>query len=177
MRNLSRVIWISVALPPIGDGPVDTKGKTPTSMLTPAQLRRRKVDAIKLTLAFAYAVKHYLREEDGLGWDDYKDVVPSYFYRMHTDPSRTRSGSVAASYHATEMTQNAGSSRSTSPDGVRPESSVTSLGATKRVRVKRSVDKLLGSKTPLLADDHRTLDFTAYTEAPIPLPLLSVIHR
>ena len=63
IRNVTRLIWINVSVPPADDA---SRGKFPNATLTPTQLRRRKVDAIKLSLCFAYAVKHYLRGEDGL---------------------------------------------------------------------------------------------------------------
>lgn len=57
IRNLARLIWVNVALPPTDDQPPNTKGKTPVSNLTLAQLRRRKAEALRLSVSFAFAVK------------------------------------------------------------------------------------------------------------------------
>lgn len=50
IRNISRMIWINVAPPPEGAPPPGIKGKTPLSDVTPQQLRRRKTEAIHLSL-------------------------------------------------------------------------------------------------------------------------------
>ncbi|THH09237.1 hypothetical protein EW146_g8737 [Bondarzewia mesenterica] len=179
VRNLSRLIWINVALPPTDEAPPRTKGKTPKTTVTASQLRRRKADALKLCLAFAYAVKHYLREEDGLDWDDYIDVVPASFFKEHDigpDAARSRKNSATVSYNAvSDAMSSLDNSRTASPDaGVNSDGSGHTPTATKRVRVKRSLDKLHGAKTPLLTSDHRAINFNPYTEATIPLPLVSV---
>lgn len=46
--------------------------------------------------------------------------------------------------------------------------------ATKRVRVKRSVDKLPTARTALLGPEYQTITFDPYTESTIPLPLVYV---
>ncbi|CDO69047.1 hypothetical protein BN946_scf184834.g54 [Trametes cinnabarina] len=115
IRNLTRLIWVNVSTPPVDD---TAKGKSPASNLTPTQLRRRKVDAIKLCLCFAYAVKHYLRGEDGLEWEDYAGILPpstarlaqglyapsNKDYRYSSGTVVTKSPSMYASYAATEHT-------------------------------------------------------------------------
>ncbi|KAA1471331.1 UPF0187-domain-containing protein [Dentipellis sp. KUC8613] len=183
IRNVSRLIWINVALPPTDDAPSSAKGKTPTTSVTPAQLRRAKTEALKLCLAFAYSVKHYLREEDGLDWDDYADVLPRAFARAHEARAyRAISDATQSSSPAQE------SSRGATPDpvpdlgkvnrglalsvAVDVEAPSPSPAATKRVRVKRSVDKLHGTKTPLLSADHHTVNFDRFAETTIPLPLV-----
>lgn len=50
VRNISRMIWINVACPPEGAPPPGIKGKIPLSDVTPQQLRRRKAEAIHLSL-------------------------------------------------------------------------------------------------------------------------------
>lgn len=177
VRNLSRMIWVNVALPPTDDAPPNTKGKTPTTTVTAAQLHRTKADALKICLAFSFAVKHYLREEDGLDWDDYTGVIPDSFYKAHgMGRLRSRKSSAAASYNAVTdaaLTASPETSRTASPDKHLGSDSVGQTAtATKRVRVKRSVDKLPGSKTPLMSSEHRTINFNPYTEATIPLPLI-----
>lgn len=170
-RNLSRLIWVQVALPPQDD----TSGKTPATDITPLQLRRRKIDALKLTLSYVYSVKHYLREEDGLEWDDYVGVIPESFLRTYprrqSRPSSISTGYNAVSEHGSSVgnsrPESPGRSRSTSADGADGTSSPV---ATKRVRVKRSTDRVVTSKTPLM-EGHSAIDFQAYNVS-IPFPLI-----
>ncbi|KAI9510403.1 Bestrophin, RFP-TM, chloride channel-domain-containing protein [Russula earlei] len=152
-RNLARLIWVQVALPPTDD----TTGKTPSTDITPLQLHRRKRDALKLIISFVYAVKHYLREEDGLDYEDYVSVIPESFLRSHSRLHSSRN-SISTGYHAT-------SDHGSSPGNSRS-------AATKRVRVKRSSDKIPTAKTPLIAGEHRTIDFKPYTDVSIPFPLV-----
>ncbi|GAW07418.1 UPF0187-domain-containing protein [Lentinula edodes] len=81
VRNLSRQIWVNVALPPSDqDDTPSKKGKAPVP--TASQLHRIKSEALHLCLAFPFALKHYLRGEDGLNWSDYHDVLPKNFARF-----------------------------------------------------------------------------------------------
>jgi len=158
IRNLSRLIWVNVAPPPTDDQPAHAKGKTPTSDLTPQQLRRKKIHALRLCLSFAFAVKHYLRGEDGINWSDYQGVLPDGFARF--DEVGYNKTKTTLSYDATK-TDSGSSSAESRPD------------ATKRIRVKRSKTHLPGSSTPLLSDTHRTVEFHAFAdETSIPLPLM-----
>lgn len=183
VRNLSRLIWIYVSFPPQDDV---VKGKSPTPSLTPTQLSQRKAEMLKLCLTFAYAVKHYLREEDGLNWNDYIGVVPHSFLKVH-DP-RTRSTSAASStrkgtYNATDVLASPEDSRSGSVERLIGRAADVEQGdmeetpaATKRVRVKRSKDKLPTARTALLGPEYQTITFDSYTESTIPLPLV-VAHE
>ena len=164
-RNLARLVWVQVALPPTDD----TTGKTPSIDTTPLQLRRRKTDALKLILSFVYAVKHYLREEDGLGWEDYVGVLPAWFMRGQSR-RQSRRGSISTSHNSVaDNASSSGNSRSASPliDGS------TAPPATKRGRVKRSLDKIHTAKSPLLSRsrEYSAIDFE-YTEVSIPFPLV-----
>ncbi|KAI0290506.1 Bestrophin, RFP-TM, chloride channel-domain-containing protein [Russula brevipes] len=166
-RNLARLIWVQVALPPTDD----TTGKTPSTDVTPQQLRRRKIDALKLIVSFVIATKHYLREEDGLDWDDYAGVVPESFTRSYSRRQSRRS-SVSTGYNAvSEYSSSTGNSRSVSPSRC-ASSDGSPVAATKRVRVKRSSDRVLTSRSPLIAGEHSSIDFNDYTEASIPFPLV-----
>jgi len=150
-----------VALPPTDD----TTGKTPSTDITPLQLRRRKTDALKLILSFVYAVKHYLREEDGLDWEDYVGVLPTGFMR-----EQSRRSSISTVYNSvTDNASSSGNSRSASP-----MIDVPAAPATKRVRVKRSLDKIHTAKSPLLSRsrEYSAIDFGQYTEVSIPFPLV-----
>jgi putative membrane protein len=157
-----------VALPPTDD----TTGKTPSTDITPLQLRRRKTDALKLILSFVYAVKHYLREEDGLDWDDYVGVLPASFMREQSR-RQSRRGSISMSYNSVGENgySNSGSASpliGMSADGSAPPA------ATKRVRVKRSLDKIHTAKSPLLSGSREfsAIDFERYTEVSMPFPLV-----
>lgn len=155
-----------MALPPTDD----TTGKTPSTDITPLQLRRRKTDALKLILSFVYATKHYLREEDGLEFEDYVGVLPASFMREQSR-RQSRRGSISTSYNSVmDNASSSGNSRSASPliDGP------TAPAATKRVRVKRSLDRIHTAKTPLLPGtrEYSAIDFGQYTEVSIPFPLM-----
>ncbi|THU99393.1 UPF0187-domain-containing protein [Dendrothele bispora CBS 962.96] len=158
IRNLSRLLWINVAPPPTDEQPAHAKGKTPTNDLSAHQLRRKKIYVLRLCLSFAFAVKHYLRGEDGIDWNDYQGVLPDGFARF--DEIGFNKTYTAPSYDAAKP--------SSGPSSVeaRPD-------ATKRIRVKRSKNRLPDSSTPLLSDTHRTVEFHAFAnETSIPLPLI-----
>ncbi|KAI0328080.1 hypothetical protein GY45DRAFT_1326732 [Cubamyces sp. BRFM 1775] len=198
IRNLTRLIWINVSTPPEDDV---AKGKSSAANLTPTQLRRRKVDAIKLCLCFAYAVKHYLRGEDGLEWEDYAGILPASTARLaqglHAPSTKdyrySKSPSAYASYAATEYTtrRNSGAASpaggSSSPGEVdieRGRARSRSADATKRIRVKRSKDRLKQpgktSSTPLISSLQQTIDFSTDPDAlstPLPMVLAHEISR
>lgn len=152
IRNLSRLIWVNVAPPP-SDQEISIKGKT--KIITPKQLERRKADALHLCLAFAFAVKHYLRGEDGTNWEDYRGLLPSSFLQAEDMGYRSDT------YSAT---------RSSSPSPSDSSTGAASLdrpNATKRVRVKRSKRHLVSQTTPLLS-----IQFVEETSLPLPLMLV-----
>lgn len=170
IRSLSRQIWVNVALPPTDVPPPHAKGKTPSSELTLVQLRKKKAEALRLCLSFAFASKHYLRGEDGVNWEDYQGVLPASFARFDEigfDTEDTKS--YAATYNRSishERDRDHSLSGRTTPDGSKPD-------ATKRVRVKRSKQQISGSTTPLLGGTHRSVEFRPYAdEVSMPLPLV-----
>ncbi|GJE97953.1 Bestrophin, RFP-TM, chloride channel-domain-containing protein [Phanerochaete sordida] len=177
VRNLSRLIWVNVAVPP-----ADDKGKLAGATLTAKQLRRKKVTALKLCVCFAFAVKHYLRGEDGLDWDDYAGILPPTVARLAA-PGGSRRTSAWTSYAATERTSREDSAAASGDEGGSPARQGTTdsgarVDATKRIRVKRSKDKMKqagvrSSKTPLLSGLHQTIDFNSDPESlTTPLPLV-----
>ncbi|OJT04072.1 UPF0187 protein [Trametes pubescens] len=202
IRNLTRLIWINVSTPPPDDA---AKAKTPSANLTPTQLRRRKVEAIKLCLAFAYATKHYLRGEDGLDWEDYAGILPASAarlarggyvpankdYRYRDGGALTKSPSAYASYAATDFTSRRGSGENTGASTPGLEVDVergrvrdTSADATKRIRVKRSKDRLKAAgktaATPLMSSLQHTIDFSTDPDAlstPLPMVLAHELSR
>ena len=159
-----------MALPPTDDA----TGKTPSTDITPLQLRRRKTDALKLILSFVYAVKHYLREEDGLDWEDYVGVLPTSF-RRERSRRQSRRGSISTFYNSVaENGSSSGNSRPASPlIGMSTDGSTPPV-ATKRVRVKRSSDKIHTAKSPLLSESREfsAIDFEQYKEVSMPFPLM-----
>jgi putative membrane protein len=177
IRNITRMIWVSVCQPPSGgQPPPHAKGKTPTSELTAAQLRRRKIEAIKLAVSFAFATKHYLREEDGIYFEDYADVLPASFARFDETGYNTQRTTTPTSYAATRD-----NSKTPSAEGTRSRSGRTSPApdrtpdATKRVRPKRRKPNasFAGLNSPLLGDTHRTVEFHPFADhLTLPLPLV-----
>jgi len=177
IRNLTRLIWINVALPPPqSEIPENLKGKTqPTTALTAAQLRRKKVDAVKLVLSFAFAVKHYLRGEDGLDWNDYLDVMPSSFLRSGIDDNMALSSSTRSSSYGALMGSSITMTSKPRTGSPERDSRASTPDATKRIRVKRS-NPTLSTRTPLLGvqgggeGGHRGID--VHAEVTMPLPLI-----
>ncbi|KAI0637332.1 UPF0187-domain-containing protein [Trametes polyzona] len=203
IRNLTRLIWVNVSTPPADD---IAKGKSAAANLTPAQLRRRKVDAIKLCLAFAYATKHYLRGEDGLDWEDYAGILPASTARLargqYVPPNKdyrysTKGTSAYTTYAATEFTSRRGSGDASphtgsSTPGVmgsgtdleRGRERSRSVDATKRIRVKRSKDRLKApgktAATPLMSSLQHTIDFSTDPDAlstPLPMVIAHELSR
>lgn len=181
VRNLSRLIWINVAVPPVDDP--KAKGTASSAQpLSAKELRRKKVQAIKLCVCYAFAVKHYLRGEDGLEWEDYLGILPPHIVKLVQTPERRNSA--WTSYSATEHTTRAGSlansdDEQSSPTQMSSSMEGSKLDATKRLRVKRSKDRLKqpgvkSIKTPLLASAlHSTIDFHPSPETlTTPLPLV-----
>ncbi|OCH95244.1 hypothetical protein OBBRIDRAFT_884074 [Obba rivulosa] len=176
IRSLTRLVWINIAVPPADD---ETKGKSPAANLNAEELRRKKVNVLKLCICYAYAVKHYVRGEDGLDYEDYAGILPASTARLVQKSARKTSACV--SYSATAHTTRSQSRSGTpdeSPDNSREQSPAVSIDATKRIRPKRSKDKLKlpgakSSKTPLLNNLHQTIDFNSSSEEPTtPLPLI-----
>ncbi|KAG1778529.1 Bestrophin, RFP-TM, chloride channel-domain-containing protein [Suillus placidus] len=164
VRNLSRMIWVNVSLPPAEDHPAHILGKTPASALTTTQLKRQKIEALQFCVAFACAVKHYLRNEDGPDYDDYAGVLPASFTRFHDLGYTTAQG--RSSPNSYDAASSASDSTNNHPD------------ATKRIRRKRSKKPLIGhaaasSTTPLLSNSHQTVEFHPYADQmTMPFPLV-----
>lgn len=152
-------------------------------------------------MAFAYATKHYLRGEDGLDWEDYAGILPASAARLargayapaNKDYRYREAGkSGYTSYAATEFTsrresgENTGTSTPGGGVGTGVELDVergrvrdASADATKRIRVKRSKDRLKGpgktAATPLMSSLQHTIDFSTDPDAlSTPLPMVYV---
>ncbi|KAJ7738477.1 Bestrophin, RFP-TM, chloride channel-domain-containing protein [Mycena maculata] len=168
VRNLSRLVWIQVALPPTDEQPAHTKGKTPVTDLTEQQLRRKKIEVLRLSLSFVFAVKHYLRGEDGMHWEDYRGVLPASFIRADETGYNTQHTTGSNSYAATMNNSVVGDLPGASTD------TINKSDATKRVRPKRSKNQIHPTTTtPLLGGTQRTVEFHPFAdEASMPLPLV-----
>ena len=175
VRNLSRLIWINVALPPTESSlPENLKGKVQfTPATTAGQLRKEKQDVVKLCLGYAFAVKHYLRGEDGLDWDDYLDVLPASFPKPgHNDRTTSENPSLGSSLITTP-------SKTSSPDASRIDDGRETPDATKRIRVKRS-KRNLSRRTTLLEGSYWHGGYSAidiHAEITMPLPLMCGFHH
>jgi len=166
IRNLSRLVWISVALPPSETSiPENLKGKVQfTPATTASQLRKEKQELVRLCLGYAFAVKHYLRGEDGLDWDDYIDVLPASFLQLgHNDRTTSEVPSLGSSLVV--------------PSSPRPspiDDERETPDATKRIRVKRS-KRSLSRRTTLLEGSHWHGGYSAidvHADITMPLPLI-----
>lgn len=123
--------------------------------ITPAQnvavtnyIRQEKIRVIKLCIAYAVAVKHSLRNEEGSEYEDLVGLLPPGF----DDTGHERSFA-------------------TSPE--RSNSSVT-ISPGEQLRVNRSTVDLPSATTPLLNDRQRTIQFFQYSQNKkrMPLPLM-----
>ena len=183
---------MNVAVPPPDD---TTKGKSSVPLMTAKELRKKKVKALKLCACYAFAVKHYLRGEDGLDWEDYVGILPPSVARMALPSSSRRTStwtSAWTSYAATEHASRDDSAAASGDEGEhsshsssRPpltrsvtEGQKDRIDATKRIRPKRSKDKLKQpgvktSSTPLLSGLHQTIDFNSDPDSlTTPLPMV-----
>jgi ion channel-forming bestrophin family protein len=145
------------------------------------------VQAMKLCVCYAFAVKHYLRCEDGLEWEDYFGILPPNIVKL-IQASKQRN-SAWTSYSATEHTSRVNSTANSddepeSPSQLNASMESSKLDATKRLRVKRSKDRLKqpgkkSSTTPLLSSAlHSTIDFHPSPDSlTTPLPLVSVFRH
>lgn len=165
-----------MAPPPEGDQPSNVKGKTPSSNLTPAQIKKKKVEFLHLTLSFAFAAKHYLRGEDGVNWPDYIGILPKSFLRRDDLVYGTQRNSSPLNLASLKDGSifNGGGDRSIGPSGTTtPEFSRSD--PTKRIRAKRSKTRMgTDPSTPLLSEFHRSVNIQIYDDASMPLPLMYV---
>jgi len=170
IRNLSRLIWINVALPPAESSiPDNLKGRVQfTPATTVGQLRKQKQDLVKLCLGYAFAVKHYLRGEDGLDWEDYLDVLPASFFKLgHNDRTTSENPSLGSSLVPP-------SSNASSASVNRIDNGRETPDATKRIRVKRS-KRNLSRRATLLEGSHWHGGYSAidvHADITMPLPLI-----
>jgi ion channel-forming bestrophin family protein len=170
------MIWVNVGLPPTDETPPYIKGKTPTTNVTASQLRRRKIETLKLALAFTFATKHYLRGEDGTAWDDYSDILPASITRSDELGHDAQTTVTPVSYSATRESSKTPSRDGEGRSGRASPAEVRVPDATKRVRVKRSKPTVAaGPNAPLLVKTHQSVEFHGFDDhLTLPLPLLFV---
>jgi len=175
IRNLTRLIWISVSLPPTESSiPENLKGKVQfTPATTAAKLRKEKQEVIKLCLGYAFAVKHYLRGEDGLDWDDYLDILPTSFLKLgHNDRTTSENPSLGNSLVAPSPDVSSASSKRVDDGRETPD-------ATKRIRTKRS-KRNLSRRTTLLEGSYWHGGYSAidvHADITMPLPMMCVFSH
>ncbi|KAI5124785.1 hypothetical protein M0805_005419 [Coniferiporia weirii] len=171
IRNLSRLIWVNVAVPP--DSGASTLGKGPAGgQMTHAQLRKAKVDALKLCVAFAYAVKHRLRGENGLDYDDYEGVLPRSITRYE------EAGDNSSSSSPTSRNRIYDSVGSLTPQMTRRKSENDSHKIHFHHASVTVSDQ--NASEPLLGDSHRTVQFhprANMMRTPVPLVIAHELSR
>lgn len=150
--------------------------------LTAMQLRKAKADALRLCVAYAYAVKHRLRNEHGTSYEDYAGILPTSLARYDgsgVDPNMMGSSVGHVSYQTVGLQDQVLHGQ----DTLTPESG-------HKISRRASHNHLHGLHfhpanvtvsdrtihTPLLADTHRNAEFHSYSVKPIatPLPLMFV---
>lgn len=144
-------------------------------------------------MCYAFAVKHYLRGEDGLDWEDYAGLLSLSVAHL-ARPGGARRTPLWTSYAAIERTSPEESATASGDEGDAERASVLQsrqgnmnvgaeaqrdgVDATKRIRAKRSKDKMKqpgvkSSSTPLLSGLHQTIDFRSDPGSlTTPLPLV-----
>ncbi|KAF8610823.1 UPF0187-domain-containing protein [Ceratobasidium sp. AG-I] len=200
IRNLARLVWVNANLPlPSEDTHVKQpsafmkiRGKTyePSNsiknpVITAASLHTEKERALRLMIAFAVAVKHHLRGEEGVNYDDFISLLPPDFSRFdnrgfdkrgkhgnrdYSTMGSSASGAISVPGHEGHHTQ--GNSTSTDMNATLVPSSIPrsphkiSFMGTKGAAVDPERD-------PLLGDDRRTVEFRPYdTRKALPMPLI-----
>ncbi|KAG8693877.1 hypothetical protein FRC08_008835 [Ceratobasidium sp. 394] len=131
-------------------------------------------------VAFAVAVKHHLRSEDGSQYDDFIGLLPSDFSRFDNRGFDKRGRHGNRDYGTSSSTAVAGAAHRHETEHTHGLSTSADLSAT---LVPSSPHRIsfLGNKgaapdperDPLLSDNRQTVEFRPYdTRKPLPLPLI-----
>lgn len=168
------MIWVHVALPPDENGATNTRARFPNSRLTHAEVKRQKIETLRYCLGFVYAVKHYLRGEDGADYGDLAGVLPPHFsLRGDLGYTTNRSHPSVLPYAAMQG--------SASDPSISDRRSVDATKRVKRKRSKKNTDSQAytpGPTTPLLSDSYQTVEFHPYADhISMPLPLMFVFQE
>lgn len=132
------------------------KASDDKTLLTPENLKKQKVRALRLLLSYAFAVKHHLRGEEGTEWPDYQDVLPAGFTRFdQIGFDRTAN----TSYSSIGMPNK--------------DATLGRTAASGRVKMSDSQTIVTTPTTPLLTDSHQTVEFHPYADSlSLPLPMV-----
>ncbi|KAL5527557.1 hypothetical protein ACEPAG_6358 [Sanghuangporus baumii] len=192
IRNLSRFIWVSVAIPPDANAGIPGKGPAKRQM-SPEQLNKTKADALRLLIAFAYSVKHRLRGEYGTDYDDYEGILPRSIVQYEEGGF---SSTASSPTQGSESYNTAGTlspkvkrrkDEKNQPDGATsPSSSKWSQSNLQEHshgihfnEASMTLDNQ-SATTPLLSKKHRTVQFHPYaaiSKTPLPLVIAHELSR
>ncbi|KDQ06729.1 hypothetical protein BOTBODRAFT_181318 [Botryobasidium botryosum FD-172 SS1] len=165
IRNLARLTWVDVTPAPNmskaqHESFMKLKGRNafmPNAALEGDGLRSEKIRMLKLMVSFAYAVKHHLRGERGTDYEDYKGVLVEGFDRFDEfGYERLLDSGPGDSY------------------GTNGQSSGNAAAANNSRNLIRGVGTTYpDAQTPLLSNDHSTVEFHPYaSNRSLPLPLV-----
>lgn len=144
--------------------------------MTPERLRKLKIDAIKLCVAFAYGVKHRLRNEHGFNYEDYNGVLPQRFTRY--DEFGYGTSSSPSAYSSYQGTPAETISRRRSDINGNHNANMVERGEVGHgLHIQTdSVTLSNDPQAPLLGDSHRTVEFHSNFGHSLPIPLLYVLR-
>lgn len=130
---------------------------------------------MKLAVAYAYSVKHHLRDENGLDYSDYDGVLPASFRHYDVFESAFDGGSrgpssMYASYNTVDSKVNRRRSKDSESNGeAAGANSPTSAGQSRHgscgptrgpyFHSDSVTTTAAGAQTPLLAGDHHAVQF------------------
>ena len=150
---------------------VNTQARVLNSQLTHAEVKHQKIETLRYCLGFVYAVKHYLRGEDGADYGDLAGVLPPHF-SLHGDLGYT------TNHGHPSVLSYAAMQGSASDASISDRRSVDATKRVKRKRSKKNMGPPPGCTTPLLSDSHQTVEFHPYADhISIPLPLMFVFYE
>ena len=136
--------------------------------MTAEKLRKLKIEAVTLCIAFAYGVKHRLRNEHGFNYEDYNGLIPRNLTRYDEFGYGTSSSpSNYSSYQGTPATI----SRRRSDINASPNTNMVEAGHGLHIQTD-SVTLSNDPQAPLLGDSHRTVEFHSNFGHSLPVPLL-----
>lgn len=148
------------------------KGPAPGTGMTPEKLRKLKVEAVTLCVAFAYGVKHRLRNEHGFQYEDYKGLFPRNLNRY--DEFGYGTSSSPSGYSSYQGTPAETISRRRSD--INGNYNTNMVEASHGLHIQTdSVTLSNDPQAPLLSDSHRTVEFHSNFGHSLPVPLLYVL--
>lgn len=150
------------------------KGPAPGADMTPERLRKLKIDAVKLCVAFAYGVKHRLRNEHGFNFDDYIGVLPRSLRRY--DEYGYGTSSSPSGYSSYQGTPAETISKRRSDFNGNHDANMAERGETGHGLHIQSDSVTLSNdpQAPLLSDSHQTVEYHSNFGHSLPVPLLYV---